>query len=89
MREQNITTLYDFGSKWENLLDDDTPVPTPATHRYDDKVGVYEGAGYQSRGVYRGYQSCRMLDNRSESFCPVCRQALERMILFNTVEADR
>ena len=87
--EQNITTLYDFGSKWENLLDDDTPVPTPATHRYDDKVGVYEGAGYQSRGVYRGYQSCRMLDNRSESFCPVCRQALERMILFNTVEADR
>ena len=81
--EQNITTLYDFGSKWENLLDAGTPVPTPATRENMDRVGVYEGAGYQSKGVYRGYQQCRMLDNSSESFCPVCRQAIERMILFN------
>ena len=81
--EQNITTLYDFGGKWENLLDAGTPVPTPATRENMDRVGVYEGAGYQSKGVYRGYQQCRMLDNSSESFCPVCRQAIERMILFN------
>ena len=80
--EQNITTLYDFGSKWENLVGEGTPVPTPATPDNQYRVGVYEGAGYQSKGVYRGYQQCRMLDNRSESFCPVCRQALERMILF-------
>ena len=31
---------------------------------------------------------CRMLDNRSESFCPVCRQAIERMILFHLEQDD-
>ena len=85
--EQNITTLHDFSRKWANLLDEGTPVPTPASQENIHKVGVYEGAGYQSKGVYRGYQSCRMLDNKSDSFCPVCRQAIERMILFNTEES--
>ena len=85
--EQNITTLHDFSRKWANLLDEGTPVPTPASPENIHKVGVYEGAGYQSKGVYRGYQSCRMLDNNSDSFCPVCRQAIERMILFNTEES--
>lgn len=28
-----------------------------------------------------------MLDNNSDSFCPVCRQAIERMILFNIEES--
>ena len=86
--EQNITTLHDFSGKWENLLGEGTPVPTPAVQENRDRVGVYEGAGYQSKGVYRGYQTCRMLDNRSESFCPVCRQAIERMILFHLEQDD-
>ena len=43
-------------------------------------VGVYEGAGYRSKGVYRPVQECRMKINECEEFCPVCCRAIERMI---------
>ena len=46
----------------------------------NSKIGVYEGAGYQSRGVYRPVQECRMKINECELFCPVCSRAIVRMI---------
>ena len=48
------------------------------------KLGVYEGAGYQARGVYRPVQECRMKINECEHFCPVCSRAIERMIDYYT-----
>lgn len=80
--EPNITTLVDFGSKWENMLEPGTPVPTPAGSGGENKVGVYEGAGYMSRGIYRPAIDCRMKSNAAGGFCPVCRRAIECMILF-------
>ena len=43
-------------------------------------LGVYEGAGYRSKDVYRPVQECRMKINECEEFCPVCSRAIERMI---------
>jgi hypothetical protein len=80
--EPNLTTLIDFGSKWENLLAEDTPVPTPSTMENIDKTGVYEGGGYVGKGVYRPKQDCLMNTFRSDEFCEVCKQAIEKMILF-------
>lgn len=40
------------------------------------RVGVFEGGGYQSKGVYRPAQECRMKVNEVEYFCPVCSRAL-------------
>lgn len=71
--EQNITTLYDFASKWEDMISENDPA-----------VGLHEGAGYQSKGVYRSAPDCRMKTNASESFCPVCQRAIARMIEFQT-----
>ena len=48
------------------------------------KLGVYEGAGYQSKGVYRPVQECRMRINECEEFCPVCSRAIVRMIEYYT-----
>lgn len=48
------------------------------------KVGVYEGGGYQSKGVYRPVQECRMKINECEVFCPVCTRAIIRMIDYYT-----
>ena len=48
------------------------------------KLGVYEGAGYQTRGVYRPVQECRMRINECEEFCPVCSRAIIRMIEYYT-----
>lgn len=71
--EQNITTLADFDSKWADLLAAGV-----------SGVGVYEGAGYQSKGVYRPAEDCRMRTNKPDNFCPVCQRAILRIIEFNT-----
>ena len=85
--EPNITTLKDFGSKWKDMLPEGTPVPTPAetysTLIYT-RVGVYEGAGYTLKGIYRPTTECRMKINEAPCFCPVCERALEQMIRFYT-----
>lgn len=83
--EQNITTLTDFDSKWKDLLHKGTPIPTPPTGKdLYTKIGVYEGGGYQSKGVYRAYQDCRMKTNEAPVFCPVCVRILDRLIRFYT-----
>ena len=48
------------------------------------RLGVYEGAGNCTHGVYRPAQVCRMRINECDSFCPVCRRAIIRTIEFYT-----
>ena len=95
--EQNITTLFDFESKWEDMLPKKVSIPTrpvegniwKSFHEGVDPnsvIGVYEGAGYQSKGVYRPFPDCRMKTNAAESFCPVCQRAIARIIEFYTQE---
>lgn len=84
--EPNITTLRNFGAKWQDMLPKGTLVPTPVdkVKNVYEEVGVYEGAGYQSKGVYRPSVECRMKINEAPVFCPVCRRALARLIRFYT-----
>lgn len=103
--EPNITTLKDFDSKWKDMMDKDTPIPTSTNKEgarafrpqnteimknggslndLTKKVGVYEGAGYQTRGTYRPAQLCRMNVNEVEDFCPVCTRAIIRITDFYT-----
>lgn len=82
--EPNLTTLVDFHNKWEDMLDQYTPVPTPITDKNKSKVGVYEGAGYALKGMYRPMMDCRMRTNEYPYFCPVCERALRRLIQFYT-----
>ena len=82
--EPNITSLVSFDRKWKYLLPEGTPVPTPAQKEYKSKPGVFEGGGYLSKGMYRSMFDCRMRTNEAPEFCPVCQQAVERMILFLT-----
>lgn len=93
--EQNITTLYDFASKWEDMLPRSVAVPSPMPegpiwdetgNGKDSMIGVYEGGGYQSKGVYRPYYDCRMKTNSPKAFCPVCQRAIARIIDFYTLE---
>ena len=82
--EPNITTLCDFGSKWQKMLKKGTPVPTPPADRDKYPVGLYEGGGYSTHGVYRPADECRMRNNTYPVFCPVCSASLERVIRFYT-----
>ena len=69
--EPNITTKHDFNGKWENLV-------------REGKAGLIEGGGYLSKGVWRGYENCRMRTNEEPEFCMVCQQWLQRLIDFYT-----
>lgn len=77
--EPNITNLVDFESKWKSLLAEGTLVPTPVNIKVprteNGPIGVYEGAGYSSIGVYRPAMHCMMRDYAP--FCPVCTRRLE------------
>lgn len=82
--EQNITTLVDFSSKWKELIAPGTPIPTKPETGKEFAVGVYEGAGYSSKGIYRPAINCRMKTNEAAAFCPACQKAIENMITFYT-----
>jgi len=82
--EPNITTLVDFGSKWKDMVDKDTPIPTPDILKYKNKVGVFEGGGYAVKGIYRPMEDCSMKSASVNNFCPVCRRAIQQMIDFYT-----
>lgn len=85
--EQNITTLVDFKSKWEDMVKKGTKIPTPLSkdaNTAKNKIGVFEGAGYSTKGVYRGVQDCRMRINDTPEFCPICKRAITNVIDFYT-----
>jgi hypothetical protein len=46
----------------------------------EDKVGVFEGAGYAAKGLYRPMIYCLMISSPKNEFCRVCQQAIRRMI---------
>jgi hypothetical protein len=81
--EPNLTTLVDFSKKWEDMIADSIPVPTPREMKYTDVTGVYEGGGYMSEGIYSPAMECRMKSNRAGKFCPVCTRAIRNMINFH------
>jgi len=80
--EPNLTTLVNFDRKWPQLIEKDIPFPTPAIDKYIHKTGVFEGGGYTSKGVYRPAYDCLMNTFEGKEFCPVCKENIERMILF-------
>jgi hypothetical protein len=64
--------------KWAAFVDEATPLPTPEPP--DDSsplapVGAYEGACYQSTGLYRPVPNC-LMRTLAHGPCPVCSQQL-------------
>lgn len=82
--EPNISSLVQFDRKWKSELPSGTQIPTPINDSTKTKIGVFEGAGYLIKGMYRPYYDCRMRTNKAPEFCLVCKQAIEKMILFLT-----
>ena len=69
--EPNLTTRKTYPAKWQDLID-------------KGQATLVEGGGYLSKGVWRGQEDCRMRTNEHPSFCPVCQQAITRLIDFYT-----
>ncbi len=78
----NLTTLVNFDAKWKKFVDADTPIPTPESPEYKNKVGAFEGGGYVAKGIYRPMMDCIMRSNSAQKFCVVCENAIQEMIDF-------
>jgi len=50
-----------------------------ARAQYRTAIGAFEGANYEASGYYRPAMQCIMFD-RSEQFCPVCRDGISEII---------
>jgi len=48
--------------------------------KWAGKVGAFEGAAYEAKGLYRSSADCIMFTRDSVGFCPVCRRAIGRIV---------
>jgi hypothetical protein len=80
--EKNLTTLVNFDSKWKDKIKEDVPVPTPNDKKFKDILGVFEGGGYMTKGIYRPEYDCSMKSATVDNFCEVCKEAITEMIKF-------
>ncbi|MBD8564466.1 peptidase M64 [Oxalobacteraceae sp. CFBP 8763] len=69
--ESEMSALFHEDLKQTNALFDRQP------HRH--AVGAFEGANYEASGYYRPAMQCLMFD-RSDAFCPVCRDGVTDII---------
>ncbi len=77
--EPNVTAMRNPGElKWSDLVEPGTPLPTPLS--FAGKVGAYEGAAYEARGLYRPEAECIMGARTLIDFCRVCQRAISRAI---------
>jgi hypothetical protein len=51
-----------------------------STMQYSGKVGAFEGAGYEQKGLYRPEADCIMFTRDEVGFCRVCSRAIEKII---------
>ena len=71
--ESEMDALFREEQAWETkFLDVD--------EKYAGKVGAFEGAGYEAKGLYRPQTDCMMFTRDEVGFCRVCRRAIERII---------
>jgi hypothetical protein len=60
-----------------------------STMTYSGKVGAFEGASYEAKGLYRPETDCIMFSRDPVGFCRVCRRSIERVIDLDTGRAGR
>ena len=54
--------------------------PRLAAETFAGKVGAFEGAMYEAKGLYRPEIDCIMFTRNPKTFCRVCARAIERVI---------
>ena len=69
-------------SEMNALLTSELEWSTPflARQKYAGKVGAFEGAAYEPKGLYRPEADCIMFTRDKVGFCRVCQRAIARII---------
>lgn len=70
--ETEIDKLFREEQAWNSKL--------LGTGPHAGKVGAFEGAGYEAKGLYRPQADCIMFTRDDVGFCKVCSRAIEMVI---------
>jgi hypothetical protein len=70
--ESEMDALFRKEEAWETK--------TLGSEPYANKVGAFEGAGYEATGLYRPEADCIMFTRDEVGFCDVCNRAIVRII---------
>lgn len=70
--QSEIDALFRAEEEWSTKL--------LSSMKYFGKVGAFEGAGYEARGLHRPELDCIMFTRNKVPFCRVCLQGIERII---------
>ena len=72
MPESEVDALFREQLAWDSKF--------LSSMKYSGKVGAFEGAGYEAKGLYRPEADCIMFTRDPVGFCRVCRRAIGRII---------
>jgi hypothetical protein len=70
--EAEMDTLFREQQAWDSRF--------LSSMTYSGRVGAFEGAGYEARGLYRPEADCIMFTRDPVGFCRVCQRAITRII---------
>ena len=70
--EEKMDDLFRREQEWETQK--------LGAEKYAGKVGAFEGAAYEAKGLYRPQVDCIMFTRDEVGFCRVCSNAIERII---------
>jgi len=70
--ESEMDKLFRAQQEWETRF--------LAAQKHAGKVGAFEGAGYEAKGLYRPMVDCIMFTRDEVGFCRVCRRAIEGIV---------
>ncbi|MGZ5434290.1 MAG: M64 family metallopeptidase [Thermoanaerobaculia bacterium] len=77
LREQNVPES-EMDALFRRTQEYETKFLASQTHA--GKVGAFEGAGYEAKGLYRPEVDCIMFTRNEVGFCDVCTRAIHNMI---------
>jgi hypothetical protein len=70
--ETQMDELFRREQEWETKF--------LGSQKYAGKVGAFEGAAYEAKGLYRPQVDCIMFTRDEVGFCRVCRRAIETIM---------
>lgn len=81
-RRQALRARNAPDSEMNQLFTEELNWSTPllAGMKYSHKVGAFEGASYEPKGLYRPEADCIMFTRDEVGFCRVCQRAISRII---------
>jgi len=78
--EADLQKIRDAHAAVQKELDGKLAAVRKEYEPLEGKVGLFEGAGYTTKGMYRPMIHCIMIASPKKEFCLVCQRAIRQMI---------